>query len=363
MKLNEGVRGEGCPTCPICGSLGLQLYSELRDEMFFAPGVWSELRCPRDGHIWLSPRPVIEDIGKVYEKYYTHTSFAERPSPHSVLREAAERILREQEFGDPAGPRRRRMLAWLIRRIPMMEELFRRRMMWLTPVDGPKLVEIGCGKGEFLIIMRDLGWNCRGVERDPTAAAIAQQRLGQLVTEGKIEDARFSGETIDAVTADHVIEHLHDPIAFLRESFRILRPGGKLVVLTPNSTSLGHRIFRASWRGLEPPRHLHIFCAETLRTCAEQAGFTVQTLRTTACSATEIWCFSRLIRRKVDFSLGLSRHVTFLLRVEALAFQLFEHTLRSMGREIGESLLLIAYKPGANRPSRTARAEPTRSDA
>ena len=354
MKLDGDICVEDVKTCLLCGSHGVPLYAELRDQLYSVPGAWSYVRCPRDGHLWISPRPVIEDIGRAYTTYFTHDSSAAPRPMRAILREAAEHILREQTFGGPARLRRRRMLAWGIRLLPMVEELARSRMMWLTRHDGPKLVDVGCGQGDFLMTMQHFGWDCAGVELDATAAAIARQRSGSQVTVGRIEDSHFPSESIDAITANHTIEHLHDPIAFLRESFRILRPGGKLVVVTPNSTSLGHRLFRESWRGLEPPRHLHLFCTKTMRICAEQVGFAVQTLRTTACPAVEIWCFSRLIQRKIDLSIGLARHLTLSLRVEALAFQLFEHLLRPVWSEIGEGLLLIACKPG---PTLTSSAE------
>jgi 2-polyprenyl-3-methyl-5-hydroxy-6-metoxy-1,4-benzoquinol methylase len=70
-----------------------------------------------------------------------------------------------------------------------------------------------------------------------------------------------------------VIEHVPDPASLLKECRRVLRPGGKLVVATPNCKSLGHSLFKENWRGLEPPRHLQILSPLALRRFLSEAGF------------------------------------------------------------------------------------------
>ena len=69
-----------------------------------------------------------------------------------------------------------------------------------------------------------------------------------------------------------MIEHVPDPIATLKECARLLKKGGKLVLATPNQESMSHRTFGKDWRGLEPPRHLHIFSPSSLNRALNQAG-------------------------------------------------------------------------------------------
>ena len=73
------------------------------------------------------------------------------------------------------------------------------------------------------------------------------------MAEKDFQTADFDTDGFDAVTMSHVIEHVPDPVAFLDKCRRVLRPGGRLVLSTPNVRSLGHKRFRQSWRGLEPP--------------------------------------------------------------------------------------------------------------
>ena len=72
---------------------------------------------------------------------------------------------------------------------------------------------------------------------------------------------------------NNVIEHLPNPARILAECNRIMRPGGRLSVITPNVDSWGHKVFGPDWRGLEVPRHLFLFNRASLRSFARRAGF------------------------------------------------------------------------------------------
>jgi SAM-dependent methyltransferase len=150
---------------------------------------------------------------------------------------------------------------------------------------GPeaRLLDVGCGSGTYLKLMRDLGWQVRGVELDEGAVETARKaRLD--VRQGTMDDLdpELDG-TFDAITVGHVIEHTHDPIAALSAARSVLKPGGILWIGTPNLGSLGASVFRARWRALEPPRHLVIFTGAALTVALHRAGFTdVRPVRSTA---------------------------------------------------------------------------------
>jgi SAM-dependent methyltransferase len=159
---------------------------------------------------------------------------------------------------------------------------------------GGKILDVGCGTGEWLSFMRDLGWAVEGVEFDAAAADVAKQR-GITVRCGSLRQQNLPAASYDAITLNHVIEHVPDPIETLSECRRLLKPGGRLVISTPNSASLSHRIFGPNWRGLEPPRHLHVFSMDCLRNALEKAGF--KTVRLIPEVASSVIYESVLLRR------------------------------------------------------------------
>lgn len=156
---------------------------------------------------------------------------------------------------------------------------------------------------------------------------------------GTLESQRYPDGSFDAVVMSHVIEHVHDPEGLLRECRRILRSRGQITVVTPNAKSLGHRVFGADWRGLEPPRHLQVFTPLALRTLAEKAGFNRPRVSVTIRSAWEICRASRSIRRG-----QLSPRCKILESVAAAAFHFAELGTSLVQPDAGEEIVLIAWK-------------------
>jgi len=143
------------------------------------------------------------------------------------------------------------------------------------PPGHPRLLDVGCGSGAWLDQMQWQGWDVLGIDFDAEAVAAANSRdvPAQVASDEDLAD--FEAESFDAITVHHVLEHSYDPVLTLRRIHRLLRPGGLLWVATPNLDALGHRRFGASWRGLEPPRHLVLFTASGLREALVSVGFDV----------------------------------------------------------------------------------------
>jgi len=343
VTVNEGIRVQQVKVCLLCGNEGVPLYQGLRDRLFGAPGIWSLMQCPKCKLVWLNPQPIPEDIGKLYTKYYTHTL-------HDALHKIPKR-LKDAIFSSSFGYNQLEQSAgwrWLgrfISFIPTFNDMVGSLLMFLKASDRGRLIDIGCGNGLFLARMRNLGWQVLGIEPDVKAAFVARDRFKIPVIAGELKSANLPEISYDVITMNHVIEHVHDPIGLFQEIYRILKPKGKLVVLTPNVESLGHKLFRSSWRGLEPPRHLYLFTSETLQLCAEKVGFSVATLRTTAKNARSSWTNSRLIQRGDKTSeAGGNPHLSSLL--EGYTFQLVEEIIRWVWKFAGEELFMVAMKPG-----------------
>lgn len=139
-----------------------------------------------------------------------------------------------------------------------------------------KMLDIGCGGGQFLADLRVAGWETVGVEVNEAMAAHARQAFGLDVRIGRLDQAGFADATFDVVTMYHVLEHIPDPVAALRECHRILRPGGLLVVAVPNFASWQSRTTGKHWFHLDIPHHLHHFTTNALMHVTTAQSFQVR---------------------------------------------------------------------------------------
>jgi 2-polyprenyl-3-methyl-5-hydroxy-6-metoxy-1,4-benzoquinol methylase len=110
--------------------------------------------------------------------------------------------------------------------------------MWLEASERGRLLDVGTGSGDFVAQMQELGWQAAGLDPDPVVVRAASSSLGRDIALGTLEEAAFAEGSFDTVTMSHVIEHLPDPIRTLVECRRVLKEGGRLVLLTPNIDSL-----------------------------------------------------------------------------------------------------------------------------
>lgn len=258
--------------CPACHSRqSTHAYEGLRDDMEGVPGEWSMRRCEACGSFYLDVRPKPEAIGKAYVSYHTHADplvQAAEDNGSSLLWRWANGYLRFRygTFREPWSSLGR----WVLPLVPPLRQQLDYFYRHLPELPG-RLLDVGCGNGVFLLRAKEAGWDAQGIEPDPRAAAAAQ-RAGLDVVAGTLDSCPDMG-LFDVVTTSHVIEHVHDPLAFLRHIHGRLRPGGQLWLATPNPDSLGHRLFGMDWRGLEPPRHMTVLSLPALRLLLGQAGF------------------------------------------------------------------------------------------
>lgn len=234
------------------------MHAGLRDLLFGAPGMWDLYACAACGSAYRDPRPTEAAISRAYERYFE----PERPSAPasggpllSGLRAAIMNGHLNAAFGYeprpalgvsrflvPLFPKRRGRAEMLVRHLRL-------------PGGRPRLLDAGCGTGEFLVRMRDAGWDVRGVEPHPPSAAVARE-AGLEVEQVGLNEARLEKRSFHAISLNHVIEHLHDPRGAVARCRELLQPGAALWIATPNVDALGHVRFGRRWFGLDPPRHL-----------------------------------------------------------------------------------------------------------
>jgi 2-polyprenyl-3-methyl-5-hydroxy-6-metoxy-1,4-benzoquinol methylase len=137
-----------------------------------------------------------------------------------------------------------------------------------------RLMDVGCGTGATLALGRQLGWAVEGLEMDRDAV-LSARAAGLRVGEGGYERLADSPLAFDCIICSHVIEHVFDPVGMLGAMHAALKPGGTLLLSTPNVCSDVHRHFGKYWRGLEAPRHLVLFSEASLTRLLQTQGFEV----------------------------------------------------------------------------------------
>ncbi|MCH9639632.1 MAG: class I SAM-dependent methyltransferase [Betaproteobacteria bacterium] len=313
------------PSCYLCGNDGEVLYQNLVDHLFGAPGEWNFKKCSNldCGFIWLDPMPTVGEIGKAYKNYYTHDQ--SKNTRWTLLAKIFRGL-----FHKPS-----------IALLRMHAERKRYKCMYLDQVPAGRLLEVGCGSGKRLARMKALGWNVMGQEIDPAAAHYVQKKWSIDVHLGSLETMSLPEEKYDVIIMSHVIEHVHDPVGLLSTCRNLLKNNGLLAMLTPNAESYGHHKFGKAWRGLEPPRHLHLFTCETLVQVSQEAGFSHQHCWTTSVSAYGIGQGSQLSSQRVC---GEERLITLRDVLRGLSFQFSAGWKFRKDKSSGEECVLMATK-------------------
>jgi 2-polyprenyl-3-methyl-5-hydroxy-6-metoxy-1,4-benzoquinol methylase len=136
-----------------------------------------------------------------------------------------------------------------------------------------RILDIGCGRGIFLNVMKNNGWTVAGTEYDRiTAESIAEYYNINVVT-GNPGDWGFPAESFDVVTMNHVLEHMSAPESAIGECSRLLGKRGLLVVAVPNITSLQSTMGKHLWFHLDIPYHLYHFSEEGLVNLLKKYNF------------------------------------------------------------------------------------------
>lgn len=230
---------------------------------------WTYHRCPSCSLERLSPRPLIENMGRYYPSdYMPYTD----PAPAQTSRsDRVKRLVYETYFADPAersATVSKYRAFWAAILLPLRQH----SVLSFSPPPLPRRIfELGAGTGADLVEFRDAGWDVFGCEPSAVAASAAAAQ-GITLQVCNAEDAEMPDD-LSCIYMNNVFEHLHDPEAVLAKSLAKLSPGGVVVVIVPNHASWAARLFGSQWPGYDPPRHIWGYTPRAIRGVFQRAGF------------------------------------------------------------------------------------------
>ena len=228
--------------CLLCGDDGADLLLTSSDRLFgIVPGTYSLIKCRGCGLVRLSPRPTPEQVAGFYAKDYWY-----------------------------AGGQ----LQEMYRKMVLLDHVGFARQSLQRGVNGPVL-DVGCGGGLFLRMMKERGYDVLGMDFSAEAARLAWEKNGVRVVVGELPSAPIEAGSCALITMYHVVEHLLDPAAYLSAAGRLLRPDGRLIVQVPDRDCWEASLLGPNWTGLDVPRHIHVFRSADLRRLLESCGFEI----------------------------------------------------------------------------------------
>ena len=140
--------------------------------------------------------------------------------------------------------------------------------------DKGRVLDIGAGIGAFLSVMKEKGWEVKGIEPDEGARKNARQLFGLHLEEPPVLNQLPSG-SYDAITLWHVLEHVHSLHEYIEQLKHLLTQEGKLFIAVPNYTSVDAAAYRNYWAAYDVPRHLYHFAPKSIETLMAQHGLQV----------------------------------------------------------------------------------------
>lgn len=282
-----------------------------------SPDTFVAQECSECEHVYLDPRPAMSEMGSIYGPDYHAYEFT------------------PERFGMAY-----RVRAWLEAR------RLRRWCQGLPP--GSRIIDIGAGDGFHLKLLQQFGnkgWLIEGVDPDETAVSAARAK-GLEMHNGFVQDLRLPAETYDFSMLIMTIEHVDAPERLLAEVARILKPGGRIGIVTDNTGSPDFSLAKhRHWGGYHFPRHWNLFSKKSMRRLAENAGLEVVSLETMVSPVNWTYTVHNMLKdwgapRFLVRQFGLDKPLPLAI------FTILDLVLSAFGK--GAILRVVLRKPAVN---------------
>ena len=230
---------EELSSCPVCGKSNFSPFLQSSD-FFLTKEEYTIVSCNSCGMKFVNPRPDASEIGKYYE------------SPDYVSHDAGKK----------------NRLNFLYRRVRNIS-IKKKYKLVKKHAKGKRLLDIGCGTGEFIFFCKQNGFDVKGIEPGEKPRFFAQTEYKLDVHEEVYLDNLIHPE-FDVITLWHVLEHVHLLHERMNKIVEIMNPDGTLIIAVPNSDSWDARYYGKFWAAYDLPRHLYHFSQETMQLLAQK---------------------------------------------------------------------------------------------
>ncbi len=228
--------------CPLCSGTNFKKFADCTDYTV-SRETFTIVECGTCGFKFTNPRPNEMEIGRYYESenYISHSN-----SKKGIINTVYHWVRKYS----------------LNKKVSLINREFESQKKGSNSTK--RLLDIGCGTGEFLAAAINGGWIGKGIEPSEKARE-------QAITNHKLEVtdqhgiASFEKESFDIITMWHVLEHVHALNERIVELHTLLKPGGKAIIAVPNCNSHDAKIYGSNWAAYDVPRHLYHFTPETMK--------------------------------------------------------------------------------------------------
>lgn len=288
--------------CSVCHTSNSSLFISTKEMMMddVAGATFSFYRCDNCESVFLEAPIKEQDLGKYYPSYYL---------PYRG----------EKAWGSYAGIVKRSDNALNLQRVTLVSK-------FLPPEvnrQNASILDLGCGKPDFLYqFQKVFSSNCYGI--DFKADQWAESKYDKL----NLVEANWSNyttsERFDVITAWHYLEHDYHPSATIDQCFKLLKPGGVLIIEVPMYQGLLAKIQKEHWQGWHTPRHITLFSFKSWSFLFSKANWNIiEHRKYGTLDPFILWWLGRAEKKKIQWNANFEKHFLGLALLKGLTWPLF----------------------------------------
>ena len=233
--------------CPLCSSEKISFHFRCTDH-FISKESFALNKCTACSFVFTQDYPDADEINKYYESdYYISHSDTSAGFINKIYHLGRELMLSKK----------------------------RGILKKFSGLKRGSLLDIGSGTGHFAATMKRSGWHVKGIEINEKAKNFSASAFGlEIIGPDKI--STLESDSFDCITMWHVLEHFHDPLKYIHDIIRLLKPEGVCIIALPNCGSYDAKYYRHFWAAYDVPRHLWHFDPSTFRLFSEKTALEVK---------------------------------------------------------------------------------------